>query len=196
MTQKVFAGLVLAVASAALFFIGDGLGWDLDGVLFLGVGVGGALGLIPDGSPLGRLGGFALGLLAASIVYGVRALLLPDSTVGRAVAVLLVVALAVGFVLLTFGRAPLWSALLGIGAMGGAFEVAFTDSPGSVLSTLPVALTSLLTMVAVGFASTVFFAEPSQAAEPRGKHATSEGPPDGDPAQEVSLDEVLTTGRN
>lgn len=197
MISKVLAGLTLAVAAGAVLVIGDGLGWNLDGFLFLGAGIGGAIGLIPDASPLGKVGGFLLGVLAASIGYVLRAALLPDNTTARALALVVVIALAVGLVLLTFGRAPLWSALLGVGALGGAYEVAFTDSPGSVLTTLPVALTSMLLMVAVGFAATVFFA-----ATPRGD---ADGPPqhrrrapsDGadaidDTSTSASLDEVLT----
>ena len=104
MTKTVTAGLVLAVAAAAALLIGDGLGWDLDGVLFLGIGVGGALGLIPDKTPVARILGLLLGLLAAAIGYALRAAVFPDNTTARAVAVALVVLIAMGFVLLTFGR--------------------------------------------------------------------------------------------
>lgn len=194
MVQKVLAGIVLALASAAVLLLGDGLGWDLDGVLFLGAGVGGALGLVPNGTPLGKLGGFLLGVLAAAVGYALRAAVLPDNTPARAVALLLVIALAVGLVLLTFGRAPLWSALLGVGALGGAYEVAFTDSPGSVLTTLPVAATSMLLMVSVGFAATVFFADSGDTDEPNaeGRHRSGIDPDRAEPPEEsASLDEVL-----
>ena len=36
--KKVLAGVTLAVASAVALLVGDGLGWDVDGVLFLGAG--------------------------------------------------------------------------------------------------------------------------------------------------------------
>ena len=195
MVQKVLAGVVLALASAAVLLLGDGLGWNLDGVLFLGAGVGGALGLIPDSTPLGKLGGLLLGVLAAAIGYALRAAVLPDNTPARAVALLLVIALAVGLVLLTFGRAPLWSALLGVGALGGAYEVAFTASPGSVLTTLPVAATSLLLMVAVGFAATVFFADSvdTDEQEAEGRHRSGADPDEAQaPEETASLDDVLT----
>lgn len=193
--QKVLAGLVLAIAAAAALLVGDGLGWDLDGVLYLGAGVGGALGLIPDRTPLARVGGLLIGVLAAAVGYVVRAALLPDNTTARAVSLLIVIAIATGLVLLTFGRVPLWSALLGIGALGGAYEVAFTDSPGSVLSTLPVALSSLLVMAAVGFAATVFVAErkgADPADELSGRHRSSDsGGYAAEPDETASLDEVL-----
>lgn len=198
MVQKVLAGVALAVASVVALFIGDGLGWDVDEVLFLGAGVGGALGLIAAPSALARLGGFLLGLLAASVAYALRAAVLPDSTGGRAVGIVIAIALAVGFVLLTFGRVPLWTALLGVGTLGGAFEVAFTDSPGSVLTTLPAYLTLLLFMVAVGFASTVFFAEgDSRDESPPGRRRArpAGGSDEVADADTASLDDVLTTGR-
>jgi hypothetical protein len=196
--QKVLAGVVLAVASVVALFIGDGLGWDVDAVLFLGAGVGGALGLMSRPAPLPRLGGFLLGLLAASVGYALRAAILPDSTGGRAAGIVITIAVAVGLVLLTFGRVPLWTALLGVGALGGAYEVAFTDSPGSVLTTLPAWLTLLLFMVAVGFASTVFFAEDDSRDESPPGRRRAEPAGGGDEAADAdaaSLDDVLTTGR-
>ena len=199
MVKKVLAGVTLAVASAVALLIGDGLGWDVDGVLFLGAGVGGALGLVAGSSALARVGGFLLGILAASVGYALRAALLPDSTGGRAVAVVIVVALAVGLILLTFGRSPLWASLLGVGALAGAYEIPFTDSPGSFLSTLPATLTLLLFMVAVGFASTVFFADDDDSGTEPQRRRRSKEIDDGGEAAEVdetaSLDDVLTGGK-
>ena len=199
MVNKVLAGVTLAVASAVALLVGDGLGWDVDGVLFLGAGVGGVLGLVTGSSPLSRVGGFLLGILAASVGYALRAALLPDSTGGRAVAVVIVVALAVGLILLTFGRSPLWASRLGVGALAGAYESPFTDSPGSLLSTLPATLTLLLFMVAVGFASTVFFADDDDSGTEPQRRRRSKEIDDGGEAAEVdetaSLDDVLTGGK-
>lgn len=199
MVKKVLAGVTLAVASAVALLVGDGLGWDVDSVLFLGAGVGGALGLVTGSSPLARVGGFLLGILAASVGYALRAALLPDSTGGRALAVVIVVALAVGLILLTFGRSPLWSALLGVGALAGAYELPFTDSPGSLTSSLPATLTVLLFMVAVGFASTVFFAEDDGSdTEPQRRRRSREIDDGGEAAEAdetASLDDVLTGGK-
>lgn len=199
MVNKVLAGVTLAVASAVALLIGDGLGWDVESVLFLGAGIGGALGLMAGSSALARVGGFLLGILAASVGYALRAALLPDSTGGRAVAIVVVVALAVGFILLTFGRAPLWSALLGVGALAGAYEIPYTDSPGSLTSTLPATLTLLLFMVAVGFASTVFFAEEDEpGSEPQRRRRSKEMDDGGEAAEAdetASLDDVLTSGK-
>lgn len=196
MSKTVTAGVVLAVAAAAALLIGDGLGWDLDGVLFLGIGVGGALGLIPDKTPVARILGLLLGLLAAAIGYALRAAVFPDNTTARAVAVALVVLIAMGFVLLTFGRIPFWTALLGVGALGGAYEVAYTESPSSLLDTMPVALTSLLAMIAVGFAATVFFSSSDDESTPKRKRQSAEQPPDEPPEETASLDDVLSGGGN
>lgn len=197
MVRTITAGVVLALAAAAALVVGDGFGWGLDAVLLLGVGAGAVLGLVPDGSPLAKAGGFALGLLAAAIGYALRAAVFPDTTTARAVAVVLVVLAATGLVLLTFGRSPLWSAFLGMAVLGGAYEEAYTESPGSLLSTLPVALTSVLTVVAVGFAATVFFAgADGQAGEPRRRRSSAQRPPDTEPDDEVSLDDVMRAGSN
>ncbi len=195
MVQKILAGIVLALASAAVLLLGEGLGWDLDGVLFLGAGVGGALGLVPNGTPLGKLGGFLLGVLAAAVGYALRAAVFPDTTTARAIVLLLVIAVAVGLVLLTFGRVPLWSAFLGVGALGGAYEVAFTDSPSSLLSTLPAAVSSLLLLVAVGFAATVFFADSGDTdeQEAEGRREIDADPDQAEaPGEPASLDDVLS----
>lgn len=193
MVRTVTAGVVLAVAAAVALLLGDALGWDLDAYLLVGVGAGGVLGLVPDRSPVARVLGFLLGILAVAIGYALRAAVLPDSTTGRAVAAVVVLLLALGLVLLTFGRVPLWSALLGVAALAGAYEEAFTDSPGSFLDTVPVALTSMLAMAAVGFAATVFFADTeAEAGGGRRKRASTTSPPEPEPEETVSLDEVMT----
>lgn len=197
MVAKVVAGVALALAMVVLLIVGDGLGWDLDGYMVLGAGVGAVLALVPDRSPLARLGGFLLGVLAAALGYALRAAVLPDSTTGRALALVIVIALAVGLVLLTFDRVPLWTAFLGIGALGGAYEEAFTDSPGSFLSTLPATASSFLLVVAAAFAATVFFA-PSAAEEVERPPGRRRRPPGGsadqtvEPEATASLDEVLS----
>lgn len=197
MVQKVVAGVALALVMVVLLVVGDGLGWDLDGYLVLGAGVGAVLALVPDRSPLARLSGLLLGVLAAAIGYALRAAVLPDTTTGRALALVIVIAVAVGFVLLTFDRVPLWTAFLGVGALGGAYEVAFTDSPGSFLSTLPATASSALLVVAAAFAATLFFA-PSATDEVDRPPGRRRRPAGGDAAQDVepeataSLDEVLS----
>ena len=62
----------------------------------LGAALGAVVALVPDRTPLVRLGGFAAGFVAAFIGYVLRAALLPDTSAGRAVAVVIVLLLCVG----------------------------------------------------------------------------------------------------
>jgi hypothetical protein len=193
--RTLYAGLALAVGGALALIVGDALGWDLAPMLFVGVGTGAALGLVSGSSPLAKVGGFAIGIVAAAIGYVLRAAVLPDSTGGRAVAIVVVVLAATLLVMATAGRLPLWSAFLGVGALGGAYEETFADSPGSILSTMPSALTSLLIVAAIAFAATLLFAESAADGEEEGDR--HERPTPDDPVeQDVSLDEVLSRGGN
>jgi hypothetical protein len=198
-TRTLTAGLVLAVAAAAGLLLGDVLGWDLDAVVLLGAAAGGVLGLVGDRSPVARLLGFLLGAVAAAIGYALRAAVLPDTTSARAVAVVLVILIATGIAAVSFGRLPLWSLLLGAAALAGAYEEIFTDSPGSLVSTLPVWLTSVLIMSAIGFAATVFFSGSGDEQEPqhqRRGRAASPSPQQAPDEESVGLDEVLHKGGN
>lgn len=199
MVRTLTAGLVLAVAAAAGLLVGDAFGWDLDAVVLLGAAAGGVLGLVADRGPVARVGGFLVGVLAAAIGYALRAAVLPDTTTARALVVVIVIMLAAVVAAATFGRLPLWTMLLGAAALAGAYEEAFTDSPGSLLSTLPVWLSSVLVMSAIGFAATVFFGGGGTDEEPhRTRKSRASGPPrQAEPEEEtVGLDEVLHKGGN
>ena len=102
---------------------------ELQGVALLGAALGGTLGLVPDRSPAHRVGGFAVGFVAAWLGYALRAAVLPDATSGRAVAVLLVLLVCLAVAAGTRGRLPLWSTLLGAAAMTGAYEATYTADP-------------------------------------------------------------------
>lgn len=198
MTRTLISGGVLAVAAAVMLLLGDMFGWGLEAVVIAGAAAGGVLGLVNDRGPLPRVLGFLIGMVLTGVVYGVRALLLPDSTSGRALAVVILFVLVAAVAALTFGRIPLWTLLLGVAALAGPFEAVFTDSPGSVLSTLPVWLTSVLVMAAVGFAATVFFSGSEEEEEPRRtRHSRSTSPSaEGVEEEEVGLDDVLHKGGN
>jgi hypothetical protein len=162
------SGSALALCAAAVLLMSGGS--DLEHVALLGAALGGVVGLVPNDPPLGKLGGFALGFLVAWIGFGVRALLLPDTTAGRAVAAFLVILICGVVAAVTTGRVPLWSALLGAAAMVGAYEASYTLSPPQFLTTSPQAATAVLLAAGFGFIGTTLvnmFVRPREVAPPR-----------------------------
>ena len=144
MVKALMTGALLAVAAAVIVLLGEPLGGSLQQLALLAAALGGALALVQTGSWWGAPTAFLVGLVVTWIGYGVRALLLPDSTAGRALAAFLVVLIVAGLITLSAGRLPLWAALLGIVAMVAAYERAYTDSPSSFLSASPAAATACL----------------------------------------------------
>jgi hypothetical protein len=160
--------MLLALFAAAVLLMSGGS--DLEHVALLGAALGGVVGLVPNDPPLGKLGGFALGFLVAWIGFGVRALLLPDTTGGRAVAAFLVILICGVVAAVTAGKVPLWSALLGAAAMVGAYEASYTLSPPQFLTTSPQAGTAVLLAAGFGFIGTTLvnmFFKSGQVASPR-----------------------------
>src|SRR5450631_1351105 len=149
MLQRLLSGSALAVCAAVVLLIGGGS--DLEHVALLGVALGGVVGLVPYDSPMGKLGGFFLGFVLAWIAFGVRAALLPDTAMGRAVAAFMVVLICGVVAALSAGKVPLWSALLGVAAIVGAYELPFTDSPPQFMVTSPTAATTVLLAAGFGF---------------------------------------------
>ena len=105
----------------------------------------------PDRTPLSRLGGFVVGFVLAWIGYVIRAAALPDTSVGQALDVVIVVLLAVAVSAASRNRLPLWTLLLGLGAFAGAYELTFIGDPTQVLSTSLSTATTMLFNVGAGF---------------------------------------------
>lgn len=151
MRRHILAGLALAVlATAIVLFSGP----DLQGVTLLGAALGGALGLVPDRSPGARAAAFGIGFLAAWLGYALRAAALPDSAAGRAVAVLVVLAVCLAVAGPTRGRLPLWAALLGAAAMAGAYEATYAADPSAFVASSLATATSILLAAGAGFVAT------------------------------------------
>lgn len=149
------AGAALAVLAGILVTSGGGvLGSDFTPAVVLGVALGAVLGLVPHGSPLLRVGGFAVGFAAAWLGYLLRAGMLPDSDVGRGIAAVVVLAIVTAVATASADRIPLWSGLVGVGALVGAYEAGYTAEPTDVVSASTVAATSVLLAVAFGFVVT------------------------------------------
>ncbi len=171
MRKTLLAGLLLALAAVVVVWVSAAFGLELESVALLGAALGAVVALVPDRSPLARLGGFAAGFAAAWIGYLVRAGLLPDTAAGRAVAVGLVVLLCVGVTAASLNRLPLWSTLLGTAALSGAYEFTYAAAPPEVMTTSFSAATTLLFNVAVGFLAVALVAPGSAGGveEPRPK---------------------------
>lgn len=150
MRRILLAGALLAVAGALAVFLGEGLSLGLRNTLY-GAAIGAVLGLVPDRSVAGRLGGFLFGVVFAWIGYAIRAQFLPDSVSGQIIAVVVVVLLITLASALTMGRIPLWSGLLGAAGLIGAYEYLYSAAPYNFLSESVVAVSSLLVTVALGF---------------------------------------------
>lgn len=172
--QTLVVGTLLAIAAALTAVVGEMLGFELDHVALIGVALGATLALVPDPSPGFRLFGFAAGFVLAWIGYLLRAGLLPDTAAGRAVDFALVLLGCAIVAWLSAGRIPLWSTLVGVAALVGAYETAYTDAPSQVLRHSPAAATSVLLAAGLGFvAAALVSASPqptgSRRAKPRGE---------------------------
>jgi hypothetical protein len=177
MLRRLISGTALAFFAAFVVLIGGGS--DLEHVALLGAALGGVIGLVPHDPPLGKLGGFLLGFVLAWVGFGVRAALLPDTTMGRAVAAFFVILVSAVVAAATAGKVPLWSALVGAAAIVGAYELPFTDSPPQFIVTSPPLATTVLLAAGFGYLVTtlidLFVADAPPARGPD-RPPTSEAP--------------------
>jgi hypothetical protein len=194
MLKRLLVGCLLAVFTALIVGLGQVLGLDLQHVALLGAALGGVLGLVPAGSTSGRLAGFAAGFAAAWLGFALRAGFLPDTSSGRAVAAVIVVLLAALVPAITKGRVPLWSALVGIAAIVGAYETTYTNSPPDFLRESPTAASTVVFAAALGFFAASFIA-PYLSNPGRGDVARHVKPgPHPDKAGEAPLENLLVGG--
>lgn len=163
-------GAALAVVAGALVDHGARLGADLPATALLGLAAGAVLGLVPSGSAAGRAGGFLAGFAATWLAYGLRAGVLPDIPMGRAIAAVLVLSVITAVATATAERLPLWSGLVGAVALTGVYETTYTATPSAFGAESTVAATSVLLSAAFGFAVTMLAS--AFAPQPReGAHA-------------------------
>lgn len=190
MRNNVIGGIVLAVVAALIVALGQVLGMDLQHVALIGAALGGVLGLVPDRSPGERIAGFLVGFVVAWAGFAVRAAVLPDSASGRAVAAFLVVAVCL-VVAVAMGatpvRLPLWSMLIGVAAIVGAYEETYTSAPSQFLSESPTAATTVLLAVSLGYLATSVLGPQVQASRNRPDPAAHRGAAD-DPTDDTSDD--------
>ena len=155
MLKTLICGVLLAVLGALTVVLGDAFGLELDHVALLGLALGAVVGLVPDGGPVYKVAGFLGGVLCSWAVFGLRASWLPDTSSGRAVAVFLAIALCLAVTLLSMGRIPFWSTLVGAAGLAGAYEATYTAAPSQFLHESPTALTTLLLAAAIGHLATL-----------------------------------------
>ena len=174
--RKTFLGGLLLVAAAFLtVMVGHWLDLELESTAVLGVAAGAVVALVPDASVGRRLAGFALGCAVTVVGYYVRAGLTPDTATGRAVFAALVVALCVAAALVSVGRLPLWSTLLGAATFAGAFEATYSSAPPRVVDLSLGSGTTLALCVAIGFvAAGIAGTEREQRDEPAADATTDE----------------------
>jgi hypothetical protein len=197
--NTLYAGAVLALAAMGAVWVGSALDLNLESVALLGAAMGAVIALVPDRTPLVRLGGFAIGFVIGWAGYVVRAQFLPDTSSGRAVAVGIAVLLCVAVAVATADRITLWTILLGAGAFAGAYEFTYNEAPPELLSTSLSTATTMAFNVAVGFLAGALVAPVAGAApEAPHRHRTPEAPA-GDhrelPEEQTSpLDSFMTEG--
>ncbi|WP_375003209.1 hypothetical protein [Aeromicrobium sp. CTD01-1L150] len=150
MKPQFITGLGLALAAAVSVLLGNALGLDLVHVTLLGIALGAVLVIVPDGPLPWRLAGLASGVVIAWLAFGLRAAWLPDTDTGRAVAFAGAFLVAGVVCAVTLGRLPLWTSLLGMAAVTGAYEYDFTANTPLFASESVVAVTSVLLTTMLG----------------------------------------------
>ena len=154
-TRTLVTGTALAIAAFLLADHGAIFGADLPKVALLGAAAGAVLGLVPDRLPAARLGGFLTGFAAAWLGYALRAGVLPDIPMGRAIAAVIVVGIITVVAVVTADRLPMWAGFLGSAVLLGSYETTFAATPTSFVSDSMTAVTTSLLAVALGFLVTV-----------------------------------------
>ncbi len=157
MRLDILSGAALAITAAAAVVLGAFFGLELDHVALLGIALGAVVGLVPQGRSIHRLAGFGAGFGLAWTGYALRAAVLPDSTSGRAVAVLAVVLGCLLVHLASRHTVPPWSALVGVAAMVGAYEETYTAAPSQFVDQSMSAATTVLLTAAIGYLVSALF---------------------------------------
>jgi hypothetical protein len=149
--SAVVVGVVLTVLGALVVDHGARVGPQLIHLGEMGLAVGAILGLVPDRTPAARAGAFVVGFVAAWGGFAFRAGLLPDIPLGRAFATAAVLAAVTVATLVSFGRLPLWTGLLGVAAFSGGYETTFSTNPAGFVGDSMTAATTLALAVGLGF---------------------------------------------
>jgi hypothetical protein len=149
--SSLIAGVLLAVLGGLVIDHGDQFGLQLVHMGEMGLAVGAVLGLVPDRAPGWRAGSFAVGFVAAWGGYAIRAGLMPDIPLGRAIATVIVLVAVTLVTTVSFGRLPLWAGLLGVAAFSGGYETTYSANPSGFVQDSLTDATTIALAVALGF---------------------------------------------
>jgi hypothetical protein len=191
MRGTLVAGAVLTVASILLITLSAGLGLDIETVALMGAGSGAVLALVPHRTASSRLVGFLIGFVASWFGYLVRAGFLPDTALGHALAVALVVVLCTVAVVVSRERLSLWSTLLGAAVLAGSYETTYIEAPSQVVSTSFSTSTSVLLAFALGFFAAALVAPGADT--PREQDVATDDP-QSDPPEPAAADRPAESG--
>jgi hypothetical protein len=156
MIRTAVGGAILAFVTFLLVLFGQGLDLELERVALTGAALGAVVALVPDRAPLMRALGFAGGFLVGWGGYALRAGVLPDTTFGRALAVLVVLLVLTGVSVATLARVPLWAMLVGAAAMAAAYETTFMITPSAFPYESPPAATQMALAAGIGYLAVSF----------------------------------------
>ena len=197
MRRTAIGGAILAVVAFLLILFGEALDLDLEKVALTGAALGAVVALVPDRQPLFRGLGFAGGFLVGWGGYALRAGFLPDTSLGRALAALLVLLVLMAIALATGTRVPLWSLLTGAAAMAAAYETTFMITPSAFPYESPTAATQMAMAAGIGYLAASFLGaavEADRDAHPH-EHQTR-GKPSSEQGSDTKLDSLMTTPKN
>jgi hypothetical protein len=185
MARTFLIGIAAAVIGAIGLMIGGALGIEFTNTM-LGVGGGLILGMVRLGSPLGRLGGYFIGLLLGVLFAALQLGLIPGgaSAWGAIIAigiVLIVIALVSGF---TRNHVSSWSMLLGALVFMSGFIATTQSTPWTANIQVVSFFLATLVMSAIGFLVVIVveLVEDLPALQNYGHHFDAE-PPTGDPVE-------------
>jgi hypothetical protein len=165
MRRTVLGGILLALGVIALAAVSGLIALDPIWPVVLAA----AVGLVPGGEAMTRVGAFIAGAAAAWVAFALRAAVLPDLSVAPGIALGVAIAIVTAVALASVGRLPLWAGLAGIAAMSGMYEMAFRAEPAAFLSESFVAVTSVVLAGALGTALAMVTAAASRDTAPQGE---------------------------
>jgi hypothetical protein len=151
MRKTLITGVSLASAAFVVVVASATFDLELTSVALAGVAAGAVAALVADRGALARLGGLLAGVAAAWLGYLVRAHSLPDTTVGIALTVALVLLACAAVAGVSRTRLPLWATLLGAGTFAGVYESVYVDMPPDVASTSFSTAFQLFATLTVGY---------------------------------------------
>ena len=141
-------GAVLALVAAVLTLVGGALGIDTLWPVLLAAAVGYAA---VSALSMGRAAAFVGGALIGWVAMALRAGLLPDTALGRAIVVVVGIMLITAIAAATADLAPLWAGLAGYVVFAAYYEPIYVADPTAFVADSTSALVTVLLASAFGF---------------------------------------------